>query len=208
MDWKKIGELIKTWLAKPHFTGTIIILLLLFAGIIYAISWHKAPENNQVYIEPTQIREVVKWKIKKVMVPVEFKNIPVLNKEDVVKRIQGLPESFTTNPDEQAATTGEVKPWKGKTNVVSIINTKTGNSHLYTKQIPLPFFQFKNEGEWGGEAGYSDRGKTGAIFVKDNLVRIGAFDGYIRGEFDAYPDESESDKRFGWKCTIGFRHEF
>ena len=44
---------------------------------------------------------------------------------------------------------GELAPWKGKTEVISTLNTKTGVGRIISKRLPLPFIDFQNDKEIG-----------------------------------------------------------
>jgi len=190
---KKISDMvlaiINEW--KEHKVWIIIagVVILLF---IYYVRW-KTTEPPQ-YIKVPEIKEVVKYKIKRVEVPVE--KIVVLEKDKIIKHVKNLPEEFVNDTKKQVTSTAELKPSKAGYDVMNIIDTETGISEIYAREHRLPFFGFENQGEVGIRVGLSDAGREIDVYAQRNFVRVGSFHigGYVEGSYR--PDSSNPA---GWK---------
>lgn len=126
----------KTW---------ILYVITVLAVIAAVYAWFKPqPLPQKEYVTVEVPRDVIK--IKTVEVPVE--KIVVIEK-DRLKTIRQLPDWVTSNDKMQITAVGLVEPYKGKTEILSIINIDTGKSQLLQKRLSLSFIQFLNEKEIG-----------------------------------------------------------
>lgn len=158
-------------------TGILVTILVILAAASAVVSWHRA-ENQQVvsrteYVKVPEIRKVEK--IKRVEVPVE--RIVVLEKTAVAEKIE-LPPEVKQEETKQVTATAELPPHEGKTNVVSVVDTRTGETELLAKQEPLPFMDLESRKEIGIRYGFdsaADRpGKmTPVVFGRWEFLRIG-----------------------------------
>jgi hypothetical protein len=71
-----------------------------------------------------------------------------------------MPDWFTQSADEQAIASAVIEAYKGKTNVVSTLNVKTGVGQIVAKQEPLSFMGFENDKEIYTKIGYSTKKET------------------------------------------------
>jgi hypothetical protein len=161
-------------------TQNLIIVGLSIVAIIALISatynYYKKPATITVkeYVPTTEIKEVTK--IKRVEVPVE--KVVTIEKEVIVEKLT-LPEWLKTDPNKQILATAEIPPYKGKTNAVSVLDTKTGASEIIAKQIPRSLFGLANEREIGIRYGYGYFNKEskfqdeGAVYGRWDFLRIG-----------------------------------
>ncbi len=146
----------------------LCVIVMIAMGIFYLC--RKITVKPQV-ITQVEYREVPKIveKIKVREVPIE--KIVVLDKKDVEKKIPELAEAVKKN--EEITATGVVPPYKGKTDVASVINMDTGESKIIVKQRPLPFIEFLSEKEMGVRAGLSTDGMTEDIYTRWTFLRVG-----------------------------------
>ncbi len=150
----------------------ILVLLLILATSSALYYWYKAPAagSGQEYEKPPEIKVVTK--IKKVEVPGP-ERIITIEKQVVVEKLK-LPDWFKNDANEQAIATAEISPYKGKTNAVAVLNTKTGVGQIIAKQEPLPLFGFVNDREIGVRAGVNTDGKPETtVYGKWDFVRVG-----------------------------------
>jgi hypothetical protein len=189
---KIINFLRKEWFYHKYWIVFIILLIIIFG---YYAKWKlsKPPE----YIKVPEIKEVIKYKIKKVEVPIESGKVVVLDKKELVKHVESLPEGFEADPKKQATSTADLPPSNAGHDVLNIIDTETGVSEIFAKEHELPFFAFENKGEMGVRAGISDAGREVDVYVQKNVIRMGSFHlgGYAEGSYR--PDH---DKPAGWKA--------
>lgn len=164
----------------------VVLIILLFLGLCSAVYfWYKEknkpPVSKVEYITVEKVKEVEK--IKKIPVPGPEKIITV-DKEKIVEKIK-MPDWFKANKEEQAIASGSIEPYKGKTNVVATINTKTGVGNIVAKQEPLSFLGLENDKELYAKVGYSTRRETQIsvggrwLFVRVGKIKIG---GYAEGK--------------------------
>jgi hypothetical protein len=135
----------------------VLSVLLLTATSSAIYFWYKkpAPGSGAEYEKPPEIKVVTK--IKRVDVPGPTK-IVTIEKQVIVEKLK-LPDWVRDNPDEQAIASAVVAPYKGNTNAVALLNTKTGIGQMIVKQEPLPLFGFVNEKGIGGRVGVNIKGE-------------------------------------------------
>lgn len=180
---------------KIIISALCVLLTVAIISSIYAW-YHKQPATNSIeYVKIPEIKEVIK--IKKVEVPGPEK-IVTIEKQVIVEKLH-LPEWFKTNADEQAIATSAIEPYRGTTNAVAILNTKTGVGQIIAKQEPLPLFGFLNDREIGVRAGINIKGEPETtVYGKWDFVRIGSIN------IGAYADadsrgEAKAQVKIGWK---------
>lgn len=161
--------------------GIVIAAILFLLAIISSVYFwyqanHKPTLTQTEYVTVEKIKEVEK--IKRVEVPVE--KIITIEKEVVVEKLK-LPDWFRDDEDKQAIATAVVPSYEGKTNVVGVINTKTGIGEIIAKQEPLGFFGLLNDRELYGKIGYSTKQSIETVvgvewkFVRIERLKIGVF---------------------------------
>lgn len=151
----------------------VLALLVLFAVSSAVYIWYKTgknPLNTATYMVAPEIQTVIK--IKKVMVPV--KEVVTIEKEVIVEKLK-LPDWIKNNADEQAISTASIPAYKGDTNAVAILNTKTGVSQIVAKQEPLSLFGFVNEKTIGIRPGIDSKGTMlTSVYGQWDFVRVGS----------------------------------
>lgn len=168
---------------------TIIAGMLAALAITAAVvSWyrdqHPAVISRTEYVKVPEIKTVTK--IKTVKVPV--KEVVTIEKEVVVEKLM-LPDEVAKDTDKQVITTGEVTPYEGKTNVVAVLDTQTGESKLIAKQQPMPFIDFENKKEIGVRYGATIKnGMEADIYGRWDFMRIGNIHLGVYGEANTSGD--------------------
>jgi hypothetical protein len=165
----KLEELSPTT-TKVIFYFLAILLIAATGSALYF--WYKEPPstNTVEYVKVPEIREVIK--IKRVEVPGP-ERIVTIEKQTIIEKL-GLPEWIRTNADEQAIATASIEPYRGKTNAVALLNTRTGVGQILAKQEPLPLLGFLNEREIGVRAGVNIKAEPiTSVYGKYDFARIG-----------------------------------
>jgi len=162
----------------------VMFICLLLTGASLAYTWLR-PQKIIVEKEYVKLDPVIKTKI--VEVPIE--KIKILEKSQVLKKIE-LPATIIENPNKQITTTGVVGKHGAETDVVSIIDLKNGESELYAKKRPLPFFEILSEAEIGVRYGLTTykTGQEGCIHGRYNFVRLDKFYLGVYGEGNTRPE--------------------
>lgn len=122
----------------------IVYLLWLHFSISKSEKIYCSDDFTPAWVELPPPKEIVKIKIQKY--PVYITQVVIVPKEQIVEKIQ-LPEWLKNATDVVILSVGEVPPYKGKTQVYSLLNTKTGKGQLYMKRLPYrePFIEFKKD---------------------------------------------------------------
>lgn len=178
--WKELS-------LKNRIEMIALFLVALLAVASAIVSWwranHITPISKTEYVKVPEIKEVVK--IKKVEVPGP-KVVETIEKKVIVEKLK-LPDWVKDDIDQQVIATAEIPPYKGATDAVAILNTKTGKSDIIAKQRSLSFFDFVNEKEIGIRYGMNinqDGTKNqAAVYGKWDFVRVG--NAYIGGYVEA-----------------------
>lgn len=164
--------------------GMAVLAVLMAGAALY--SWFRPVPviREKVFTPVPQIKEVVK--IKRVAVPVE--KVIVVEKEKAVKALQ-LPDEVAKDEKKQVIATAEVEPYEGKTDVVAVLDTGSGEATVLARRKPLPFFDVINKKEIGIRYGISSaQGQEAQVFARWTLVRVGAVYGAVYGEISQKPD--------------------
>ena len=165
-----------------NIATTITFILLLIASGSAGYFWWKSnnvkPVSKIEYVNVETIKYVDK--IKRVEVPVE--KIVTIEKEVLVEKIK-LPEWFVENESKQAIATAVIQPYEGKTNVIAVIDTKSGVGEIIAKQEALSLMGFQNDKEIYGKLGYNtDRELQVAVGGRWLFARIGKIKIGVYGE--------------------------
>jgi len=166
----------------------LVLILLLVAGGLFA--WYREQNRPVIskteYVNVPQVKEVVR--IKRVEIPV--KKVVVLDKKEASKKL-ALPEEIKKDPARQITASGEIAPYEGKTDVLAVLNTGSGESSIIAKQRPLPLFDFENKKEIGIRYGFSVKASDnyeGAAYGRWDFLRIGNVHLGVYGEVNTTGD--------------------
>jgi len=165
----------------------IVTVIAVISAVVgwYRVQNQPAPVSRIEYVKVPEIKTVTKIKEVKVPGPTQ---IVTIEKPVVVEKLK-LPDWIKENEDLQVIATAEVPSYKGKTNTVAIIDTKTGKSEIVAKQVPLPFIDFINEKEVGIRAGYNTKAQIETTaYGKWDFLRIGSAHVGLYGEANSTGD--------------------
>ena len=161
---------------------TIAVVAVLSLVITASLRFRPKPvitqETFTVAPEPKQTK-----KIKRVEVPV--KKVVALEKTAVVKKLD-IPEQAVKGERKQITATASIPPYEGKTTVVSVLDTESGESEIIARQEPLPFAELKSRFQVGLNY-YPFKSETLGEYALDanyTFGRISALRGQIKGEVD------------------------
>ena len=155
-------------------TKTILLIVVTLVAVIAAgVAWYREQHPTLVskaqFVNVDKIKAVAK--IKTAMVPV--KEVSTIDKTAVVEKLK-LSDDVAKDENKQITTTGEIHSYEGNTNVVTVLDTKTGESNIIAKQQPLSFFDFENKKEIGVR--YGTTIKTGIeadVYGRWDFLRVG-----------------------------------
>lgn len=158
----------------------LIFALMLIAIASLVWSWYKPAEVKTEYVTVPQIKEVVK--IQRVEVPVE--KIITIEKDRIIEKIK-LPDWIAKDSDKQVTATGTIGAYEGETDIVSVIDVKTGEGSLSVSLKPLPFISFENDKEIGIRYGVTTKGMQTDIYGQWDFLRIGRVHVGVYGEVNS-----------------------
>jgi hypothetical protein len=196
----KVLKVIRTWVKtiNPHLLWIVAVLVCVFCSLLW--SWQHPHEIiTDHYIEVPQIQEVIQ--IQKV--PIYINKVIVLDKSELIKKVPGLPQSFIDNPKEQVTTTGQIKPSRTNTNVLSVINTDSGASHMLAKTTAPKLMGFVSDKSWGGRYGYDKNGQRIEVFGQVDFFRVGP--AYIGGYVEAGSSFEKPKLELEGMVTVSFK---
>jgi hypothetical protein len=167
--------------------GGILIFLLIVATSSALYFWYKGPVagSGTTYEKPPEIKVVTKIKRVEVLGPTK---IVTIEKQVVVEKLK-LPDWFKNDANEQAIASAVIAPYKGKTNAVATLNTKSGVGQILVKQEPLPLFGFVNDREIGIRGGVNSKGAIeSTVYGKWDFVRVGPVNVGVYGDIASTGD--------------------
>lgn len=160
----------RTFLIKliTNNIGKIVLIIgILITGSSAIHGWLYPKTIVQKKYIRVEVPKVI-TRIKKIQVPI--KSIQTIPKSKLPSNIS-LPPS--TPPDAQVLTLGTLAPYEGKTSVISLLNTSTGEGSLISKRLPLPFFQFLSNKELGFRYNYWNSSSNLDLYGRWTFLRIG-----------------------------------
>ncbi len=171
------NDILKGVTLKLKVIGGLIIFILLLALLSMIYAWYTERNKPQLvkteYVTVEKVKEVEKWK--KVYVP--GPNMLVTIPRETITTEMNMPPWFIGDSNEHAISSGVIPPYKGKTNVIGTLNTKTGKGNIIAKQVPLPLLGFVNEKKLYGKVGMSTNSEIQAtVGGQWNFVRTGNFE--------------------------------
>jgi hypothetical protein len=149
---------------------TILCVALIAMGVAWYGEKYKPIISKTGYVTPKPMKKV--GKIKKKEIPVE--KIISYDKEEVVKKVKGLPNYFVENADEQVIASADLPETKTGYEVLGTINTQTGVGNIIAKEKKQSLFGFPNEKEIGIRAGYNTGMRQQvSVYGKWDFLRVG-----------------------------------
>lgn len=183
-----------------------LLILFLVASTSAVVAWYKyqtKPVTSTTTWVPVPVIKTVE-KIKKVNIPGP-ERIVVVEKQVIVEKLK-LPEPLASDPNKQFTATAAIPPYEGTTNVVSMIDTKTGVSEILAKQVPLPFFAFEDKKEIGVRVGLNSHSEIEANFYgRWSFLRVGSVHFAAYGESGGY---GGNDSQYNSKLQLEVSYRF
>lgn len=165
--------------ALPTRTKALILLGTLIAASALYGWYHETPQLPQKQFAPVaalpQVKNVPKEEIKPA-------KVVVYQKAALAKKV-ALPPEVLNDGAKHVTATADLPPSKGGTEVISVIDEKTGESTIFAKAKPLPLFGFANEKKLGLAYGASTlRGPEARLYGEYTFARVGNVYMSVRGE--------------------------
>jgi hypothetical protein len=103
---------------------------------------------------------------------VQIKSIKALKKSVVAKKLD-LPKSIAEDPKQVILDAVTVPPTRGGATAVAVLDTDTGETRTMIRAKPPPLFSLERGGEAGIRYGLSTDGTAAAMFVRQDIARVG-----------------------------------
>ncbi|BCS54061.1 hypothetical protein [Geobacter sp. SVR] len=160
-----------------------LLLFLVLAIISMLFTWY-SPEvpASRTYAQAPAIKGTAN--LPKTAVPVVGGTVKVLPKK-LVNKVTPLPDEVINDDEKEVTATGEIPPSENGSKVVSVIDTKTGDTVLITKVNPPPLFAFENKRRIGVGYGIGTAGPTAKLFGEYTFLRVGNFHLSAEAEINA-----------------------
>lgn len=148
----------------------LVSSLFLISAIIYCVT--NLPGNSDNPTNTFTPAAPINKTASMPKVDVSIKSIKVINKKKLATKVI-LPPEVVNDEKKEVVATADVKPSKGGSEVVAVIDKETGNTELMIKEKPVPLFGFQNEFKIGVGYGISTSGQSAAIYGEYIPFRIG-----------------------------------
>jgi hypothetical protein len=160
----------------------IFVAVIALSAMVY--NWYsgrfKPPVSQSQYVVTPEIKKAVKIDHEKILLTT---TIDVLKKQQAIEKLN-INDPVKSDDSKQITATAEIQPYDGKTNVLSILDTKMGTTEIVAKQVPMSFFGFENKkriGMRGGFASYN-MGISGEGYASWTFFRVGKVHTSLYGE--------------------------
>lgn len=178
---------------KDILIGVLVFLLLTAcaSAVYFWFAGQKAsPVSTTTYLPAPPVKAAEAIPVRAIPAP---KTISVMDKNKAVAKLK-LPDAVKS-PDQEILATGQVQPYAGKTSTVAVMDTRTGQTAILTKQDPLPFLAFTNDREVYVRAGYTTNADVQvSVGGRWRFLRVGQV------KFGAY---AEASSRSGGEAVSG-----
>jgi len=183
----RLSEIWKKWvkISLPVLIGLAIIVALIWS---YKLFWPK-PAPQQGYQAAAPAAGMATAATHEVYIKPPIKAI---DKKQAARKMD-LPSTIVDNPSIEVISTATIKPSKGGSTTATTINTQTGAVETIVKENPRPLFGFGGKTEIGIRAGISTRGQQGALYVRQDVLRIGGI--HLAGYGEVNGGESNAEAK-------------
>jgi len=100
------------------------------------------------------------------------KPLIVIDKPTARKKMK-LPTAIVDNPSVVITSTASAPASEGGHEIATVLDTTTGITETVIKENPRPWFGFGGKTEIGLRAGLSTRGEQAALYVRQDILRVG-----------------------------------
>jgi hypothetical protein len=187
-DWLYVGASVRdSWLAGPLIPYAILAVVLA-AGWTF---WPRpAPEVGQSVALPpaNEVRTVEKI--------IERPKIVYVYPQKT-KQALNLPQDVVADPAKKAIATGKLDAEEREYSLTAVLDTETGDSHVYARPEPLPWIGPGKRGAVGMAYGMKNGNQVGMIYAEHDLLRVKALHAGARAQ--AF---SDGDWFAGWYVEI------
>ena len=155
-------------------------LVVLATSMFYSYQVEQ-PAHTKHFTEAPPIKKAAP--LPKEEIPVE--KVVVLKKDAAVKKIT-LPAAVADDPAKQITGTASLRPSKGGSDVVAVIDTVSGETTILSREKPLPLLGFENQKRIGMGYGYTTQGLPETkLYGEYTFIRIGNVYGSVYGEVNS-----------------------
>lgn len=162
---------LRQWCDDKQRVIALVILALLAiagAGFAYKLFFHRAPATG-IYSAAAPASGM-SGAPTHTTVPVPLK---AYDKKQAGK-LMAIPDVVLADPKLEITGTARLKPSPGGYTAAAVTNTTTGETTIITKEEKRPFFGFLGQTEIGARGGISTGGQQGAIYARQDLLRLGS----------------------------------
>lgn len=175
--WQKIKEL-------PSETKALLLMLCLCVLSVVAGYFQDSPPplSKKEFTAPPPITGTISVPKESITLPA----VRVYKKKEIAKKVD-LPKEVLADDKKEVTATAELPPTKGGAEVISVID-EAGNTKIYAKEKPLPFFQFIDEKRIGAGYGITTKGQQAKVYGEWSFLRVGSMHLGIQGEANSLPE--------------------
>lgn len=159
--------------------------LIVAAGVLLAawVLWRwyapEPPITPSTYVTAAPTRPA----LPKTEIPAPM--VKALPKTAASKKLD-LPAEIAADPAQQILDAVTVPPTKGGATAIAVLDTRSGETRTIVREKPRPLFGFEKGGAAGIRYGASNDGTAVALFVRQDVARVGNL--YLSGYAEAGRD--------------------
>lgn len=98
------------------------------------------------------------------------------------KQTLSLPPDVVADPAKKVITTGKLDAEEREYSLTAVLDTETGDSHVYARPEPLPWIGPGKRGAVGMAYGIKDGNQVGMIYAEHDLLRVKALHAGARAQ--------------------------
>lgn len=100
------------------------------------------------------------------------------------KQALNLPPDVVADPAKKVITTGKLDAEEREYSLTAVLDTETGDSHVYARPEPLPWIGPGKRGAVGMAYGMKNGEPVGMLYAEHDLLRVKALHAGARGQVD------------------------
>lgn len=98
------------------------------------------------------------------------------------KQVLSLPPDVVADPAKKAIATGKLDAEEREYSLTAVLDTETGDSHVYARPEPLPWIGPGKRGAVGMAYGMKNGNQVGMIYAEHDLLRVKALHAGARAQ--------------------------
>lgn len=163
--------------SETHYLRTALVLLIILA-LAYALWWFFGRPKADIRVATEAPNAGALRRAEQIDTPLPAGKVRTF--KPAIKEKLKLPPAVIADPQKQVTDATTVKPTERPTTVTSVIDTKTGETTLFSKPEPYPWLAVESRGEARFDYGYKlTKGNVvpmpvGRLSVTHNFIQVKA----------------------------------